>query len=70
MAKEIYMECTLGTSNKFYHMVDQDDGTFIGFYGKIHHRPQGQKVYPIRDWYNILDQKMYTKGYEVIERKG
>lgn len=53
--------------NKFYDMIENEDGTtFTSYWGRIGARPQ-QKEYPKAKWRELLNQKLNKKGYSIID---
>jgi len=50
-------------NNKFYEMVETDDGNFTANYGRVGNNPQ-VKIYPMSKWDSTLKTKTSTrKGY-------
>ena len=48
--------------NKFYRMIELDNGKFLAEWGSIGKNPLGTKEYSMNDWYVIQDKKE-NKGY-------
>lgn len=51
--------------NKFYHMTDNDDGTFTVEYGRIGEPDKHTYVYPIEEWAKKYKEKL-RKGYKDV----
>ena len=66
----IYLINTSGGHNKFYDMYPNDEkGMWIAVWGKIGTNGQ-TKVYPMRDFYKKLDEKLNKGYYEVDSSHG
>jgi len=48
--------------NKFYRMIELDNGKFLAEWGSIGKNPLGTKEYSMNEWYNIQTKKE-NKGY-------
>lgn len=62
------MMVTAKNNNKFYELIDNDDGTFTAEYGRVGSKPQS-KTYPISDWdkkYNAKTKKGYKDQTELF----
>jgi hypothetical protein len=48
--------------NKFYRMIELDNGKFLAEWGSIGKNPLGTKEYSMNEWHDIQGKKQ-TKGY-------
>ena len=51
-----------GFYNKFYRMIELDNGKFLAEWGSIGKNPLGTKEYSMNEWYDIQTKKE-NKGY-------
>ena len=64
--KQIELMCvTENNNNKFYRMVDNEDGTFTATWGRVGNNKHQSKVYAMSDWNRIYREKT-GKGYTDI----
>ncbi len=64
--KQIELMCvTENNNNKFYRMVDNEDGTFTATWGRAGNNKHQSKVYAMSDWNRIYREKT-GKGYTDI----
>jgi hypothetical protein len=61
---DVRLECTDGSSNKFYEMHDNEDGTFTATYGPIGGRSTSTD-YDIEEWDKKFNEKINKGYYEV-----
>lgn len=61
--KQIELMCvTENNNNKFYRMVDNEDGTFTATWGRVGNNKHQSKVYAMSDWNRIYREKTSGKG--------
>ena len=63
--ESVYLEYVDERSNKFYEMIDNDDGTFTAFYGRVGVAKPQRADYDVSLWNKKLREKK-NKGYEEI----
>jgi len=56
---------TSENNNKFYHMTDNENGTFTVVYGRVQGGKPAEKTYPIREWEKTYRAKT-KKGYKDV----
>ena len=63
--KACTLYCRSGIHDKYYIMVQWDDGNLTVFFGRRGARPQTKTYSPAKSWYQLLNSKI-AKGYRDV----